>query len=434
MRVVHLMRKCDPAEWGGTETAVQRLLHGLKQKQVESVVYSPELTNGLAKNGDSLAANGWPVKRFKTCVPVWGISEEKKKQFVAVGGNLMSFDLFPALLREKPVSLIHAHTQGRLATIALRAARRRKIPFVTTIHGGLFDLPEALKKNLNESDHGGLEWGKVFGWLLKTRRFYDEVDAVVTCNPKEAALFREKYPDKRVMVQPHGVPVEMYREPHGADLFAAFPQLKDKSFLLCVGRIDSVKNQSWLIERFPEILKKHPRTMLVLAGASTDETYFNNLKRRIQELGLNEHVLLTGGLPQGDPRLIGLFQKASAILLPSVSETFGLVILESWASGTVPISSRTSGGSALIRDGENGWLFDFDDPKAFHDAVEVALDNREFAARLAAAGHDRVVKEFDTVVLAGRMKNLYEELIAARAERGCVPSTSRSTPFAKPIS
>ncbi len=134
MRVVHLLRKCNPAEWGGTETAVQRLMEGLREHDVASVVYYPHFQNGHWK--DPLTQAGCTVRRFRTCVPVWGMAEEQKRQFVAVGGNLMSFDLLPALWQEPAVDVIHSHTLGRLGAVALNAAKLRRLPFVVTIHGG----------------------------------------------------------------------------------------------------------------------------------------------------------------------------------------------------------------------------------------------------------------------------------------------------------
>jgi glycosyltransferase involved in cell wall biosynthesis len=126
---------------------------------------------------------------------------------------------------------------------------------------------------------------------------------------------------------------------------------------------------------------------------------------------LEDRVLFAGGLPPDDPRLVGLIQEARAVLLPSVSETFGLVILEAWAAGTAVIASRTSGASALIRHEQSGWLFDLKDPRAFHDAVDQVLLKPGLAAQFAAEGNKLVRAEYDSAVLAGRMKKLYEEII-----------------------
>src|SRR4051812_43100042 len=116
MRVVHLLRKYDRAEWGGTETAVDRLFEGLRQRDVTPVLYCPRV-------GGETEEKNPAVKRFKTCVPAWGISRQVKRQLVALGGNLMSFDLLPALWREPNVDLIHTHTLGRLGGIASTVAR-----------------------------------------------------------------------------------------------------------------------------------------------------------------------------------------------------------------------------------------------------------------------------------------------------------------------
>src|SRR5215468_1231832 len=140
MRAVHLLRKFNPAEWGGTEMAIQRLFDGLREHGVKSVVYCPRLEHDRVE--DPLVASGYEVQRFRAFVPVLGMSRQRKQQLVSVGGNLMSFDLISSLWREKCVSIIYSHTLGRIGGIALAMARKRHVPFVVTIHGGVLDLPE----------------------------------------------------------------------------------------------------------------------------------------------------------------------------------------------------------------------------------------------------------------------------------------------------
>jgi len=408
MRTLHLLRKYDPSQWGGTETAIQRLFAGLRQHDVESVVYCPSIKQTAEK--DPLAAAGHRIERFNAFVPILGISSQRKRQIISVGGNLMSLDLLPRLLREKNVSVVHAHALGRIGGIGRLAARFRNVPLVVTIHGGVLDLPPEIKKGFNQPV-GGWEWGKVFGLVLQSRRLLIDADAIITCNENEARLLREQYPGKRVVVQPHGVPLEVYEEDRREQALAAFPQIRGKQVLLSVGRIDPVKNQGWLIEQAPPIFQKFPRAILVLAGACTDEAYGEQLRHRIKALGLEDRVLLTGGLPPNDPRLIGLYQAADVLLLPSKSETFGLVILEAWATGTMVLSTRTSGPCTLVRDGENGWLFDLDKPETFHQPLAQALSNSDAARRMLRRGGHEVHTQYNLNALAGRMKALYEELI-----------------------
>jgi alpha-maltose-1-phosphate synthase len=409
MRVAHVLRKYNPAEWGGTETAIQRLTAGLREHGIESVVFCPRLENDSSV--DPLADSGCVVKRFRAFLPVIGISAANRRQHVAVGGNLMSLDLPFALLREPGIAIIHTHALGRLGGIASLAARKRRVPLVVTIHGGFLDLPDNVRNSFRKSCAHGWEWGKMFGLLLRSRRLLQHADAILTCNPREAARLREQFPDKRIIVQPHGVPMNFYHKDCREQAQAAFPQIREHELLLCVGRIDSVKNQRWLVEEAPAVFQRHPNTLLVFAGAITDENYGDALRGRIRELGLENRILLTGGLPPGDARLIGLFQSARVVLLPSVSETFGLVILEAWAAGAPVIASRTSGASALIHEGHNGWLFGHGDSRAFQNAVDAALRHPNLATQFAAEGRRLVGAEYDTGALAERMKNLYAQLI-----------------------
>lgn len=410
MRVAHLLRKYNPAEWGGTETAIQRLLEGLREQQVSSVVYCPR----LERNGhdiDPLQETGCEIERFNAFVPVWGISKEQRRQQVSIGGNLMSLDLIPSLLRERDVSLIHAHTLGRLAGVARLVAERRKIPFVITIHGGALDMNVALKASLDSNGSRGFEWGKLFGLLLHSRDILNSADAIIACNDTEAARLRTRYPGKRILVQPHGIVTRFYEANHREAVRVAFPQIVGKKNLLCVSRIDPVKNQGWLVEQLPRVLQSHPDALLVLVGACTNKSYGTQLNERIRELGLKNKILFTGGLPPDDPRLLGLIQLAELAILSSVSETFGLVLLEAWAANTPVISSRTSGAMAVVRDGDNGFLFDLGKPETFHAALNQILGDSRLRNQLAANGRTLVEREYDASKLACRIKKLYEELI-----------------------
>jgi glycosyltransferase involved in cell wall biosynthesis len=106
-----------------------------------------------------------------------------------------------------------------------------------------------------------------------------------------------------------------------------------------------------------------------------------------------------------------LLQEAEVLLLPSKSETFGLVILEAWATGTMVLSTRTSGACTLVRDGQNGWLFDLENPATFHAPLAQALSKSDAAQRMLRRGDAEVHAQYDLGALAARMKGLYQELI-----------------------
>jgi glycosyltransferase involved in cell wall biosynthesis len=409
MRVAHILRKYNPAEWGGTESAVLQLATDLGTRGVRSIVYAPRLASAAA--GDPFAAAGCAVKTFRAFAPVWGISRERRRQLVSVGGNLVSLDLFASLWREPGLDVIHSHAQGRLGAEGRAIARARKIPFVLSIHGGAYDLPVNVRRDLSAPSAGGFDWGMAVGFALGARHLVGQADAVVALNTREADLIRERHPGRRVLIEQHGISTSLFIRDQKAAAMAAYPTLQGRTVLLVLGRIDPTKNQDWLVAEAADLVRRHRDVLLVFVGSITNQEYGEAFKARILRENLAPSVMLVGSLPFGDPRLVGLLQIARAVVLPSLSETFGIVILESWAAGTPVISSRTSGAKALVEEGVNGLLFDLDRPETFHAAVDAIIEHPEQAVAWGAAGRTKTVAKFDTSVSAQRMKHLYEELI-----------------------
>lgn len=412
METAHLLRKYNPGEWGGTETAVKQLVDGLRELEVASSIYAPALPTPPAS--DPFAEAGHTILRYKAFLPVLGLSEEDRNQMISVGGNIMSIDLMGRLLLNKKADVIHTHALNRIGGIGRTVARARKLPFVVTIHGGVLDLPQTVRDGFTKPLEKAFEWGKFFGALVKSRRVLEDADAILTCNTREAELLREKYPAKQIITHPHGVPTAKYRADHRPAARTTFPAIIGKKVCLVLGRVDPVKNQGWVLEQAPAILERNSDALILFVGAVTDELYGKALRKEIRRLGLEERVIMTGGLKPDAPELKGLVQSAAALIVPSLSETFGLVILEAWAANTPVLSTRTSGALGLVKEGENGSLFDLDKPAQFHDALHGLLSHPAYAERLARNGHDLTAREYDTLRLAGRVKKIYEELIARK--------------------
>jgi glycosyltransferase involved in cell wall biosynthesis len=134
------------------------------------------------------------------------------------------------------------------------------------------------------------------------------------------------------------------------------------------------------LARLPEPI----RPVLVLPGFPT--TYEMHLRRRVAELALAPDVRLPGWLSDAD--LDGLLVAASCVVLPSLSEGFGLPVLEAMARG-VPVACSDRGALREIA-GDAALLFDPTDPRQIADAIERLVTDRRVAERLVAAGRVRV--------------------------------------------
>jgi glycosyltransferase involved in cell wall biosynthesis len=418
------MRKYDPRAWGGTETVLLRLVAGLREDGVASVLFAPRIHGTVER--DAFAEAGFDVRRFRAYLPVVGIPADMRRKLHAVGGNIVSLDAGLQLLREPDLDVVHSHALLRLGGIARLVARRRGLPFVVSIHGGYLDLPEAARADLVAPLSGGIEWGRVLGLLLRSQRVVEDADAVIAVNAEEARRVAERHPGKRVLHLPHGVPVAAYERDQRAAALAAWPELGGRPVILALGRIDAVKGQAWLVERAPRLFIDHPAALVVMAGAVTDEAYAARMRLRARELGAEDRVRILGGLAPADPRLIGLLQLASVVVAPSLSETFGLVLLEAWSAGTPVLSSPTSGAKQLVRDGENGFLFPLEEPEVFHRALGRILGDAELRTRLAEAGRRLAGEHYDTRVLTRRTRELYEDLVRARRSAHGKPACATS--------
>ncbi len=408
-QIGHILRKYNPAEWAGTETAVADLILQLKPNY-DSKIYCPRLE--IDQKEGPFEELGISVDPFNAFLPIIGLDADRREQLTQIGGNLMSFDLMKKLWQQKNLSIIHMHTLGLLGGIGRTIAKRKGIPLVVSLHGGVIDIPKDFINEYKKKVKGSLSYARIFSTFLKSNKVLEEADAIITFNKREQALLLEKYPHQKIVHIPHGIETEIYRKDYRELAYEKYPWLKEKTFCLVVGRIDSVKNQGWLMERLPALLEKIPNLVVGLLGPVTDFHYNISLKKKIIDMGLSEKVYFLGALPPKDPLLIGLYQIAAFTALPSFAEPFGLVILESWASNTPVLASAVSGPIDIIQNRETGWLFDLGNPKTFHDAVLEVVGNPQLKRKIVEQSQNVLDSHYDLKIMGERTRRVYTEVSA----------------------
>ena len=111
----------------------------------------------------------------------------------------------------------------------------------------------------------------------------------------------------------------------------------------------------------------HPRAQLRLVGGAENAAYAESLRRQATELGINKRIHFAGAVTQRE--LAEYFGSARVMILPSLSEGLGRVVVEAMLLGTPVIGSRVGGIPDLIRDGENGYLVEAGDEAALTAAL-----------------------------------------------------------------
>jgi len=171
---------------------------------------------------------------------------------------------------------------------------------------------------------------------------------------------------------------DLSREPVTFDWF----DITD-DYIVTAGRLTYLKGHEYLLSAFKTVRKKIS-CKLIIVGDGDERP---RLERVAKQYGIEEDVYFTGFLENP----FSLISKAKVFVLPSLTEGFGNVILESMALGVPVIStSCPSGPVEIIKDGESGILVPVKDTDALAQAILRLLTDQDLRKRLVAAGMVRV--------------------------------------------
>ncbi len=415
-RIVHVPRRFVADEWGGTETVILEI-----SRQQQRAGGDPEILTSMAlASRREEEIGGIPVRRYDYTYPFFGLSREDRAAMDKKGGNLLSLSLFSALLTRPQVRLFHAHALKRLGGEVRTAARLRRKPFVVTLHGGVFDVPEAERQQMMRPIANKPEWGKVFGALFGSRRILEDADQVICVGAGELEKARGQLGHDRIAYLPNGVDSRRFATGDGA-AFRKKHQISSEAFvILNISRIDPQKNQAMLLDAFSEFVREQPTAVLVLIGPETQPDYAAALRQTIADRRLGSSVRLLPGLRNDDPMLVQAYHASDVFVLPSRHEPFGIVALEAWSAGKAVLANHVGGLRALIRDGENGL---FISPGAEGNAGELAQRLRALVRdpglrqRLGEAGRAEAVGRYDWSRVASELESLYQAAEAHAARR-----------------
>src|SRR6266700_6440106 len=191
-----------------------------------------------------------------------------------------------------------------------------------------------------------------------------------------------------------------------ADLW---PLREAEAIVLYVGRYTQVKRLPLLIRAHAETVTRLGRPLpLVLVGGSPGEWEGEHPLTVARAVG-DEQVFLAGWRPH--EQLPEALNAADLLVLPSVAEAFGLVLVEAMACGLPVIACRTHGPAEIVADGKTGWLIPPDDQDSLTEAlVAAASDHQQRLARGWRAHTES--RHHGWPVTIRRLTLLYDELAA----------------------
>ncbi len=222
-----------------------------------------------------------------------------------------------------------------------------------------------------------------------------QADAVIASSSAEASALIDAVgvPADRTWIIPPGVDLARFAPTSGDAQAQVRRQLglePDRPLVVIAGRVQPLKGHELALRALAELHSLRGwAPVLVVAGEATPggDAFVERLHQLATELGVAGDVRFVGALPRDT--LAELLAAAAVTIVPSFSETFGLVALESAAAGTPVIAYRAGGLSEAVKDGVSGVLLDSRDPRSWATEIAMLVENdaRRSQLGLSARAH-----------------------------------------------
>ncbi len=235
-------------------------------------------------------------------------------------------------------------------------------------------------------------------------------DAICVSCVEEEQQFRRLYGDPRgrIEIVAPGVEHAFFAPGEQAGARTALDLPQDVPVILFVGRIQPLKGPDVAI-RALQALGRRDALLLIVGGSSglQGDVEFDRARQLIDELGLRDQVRFVP--PQPHHILSTYYRSADVVIVPSRSESFGLVALEAAACGIPVVASAVGGLLSLVDHGETGFLVPRRDPALFAHAIAQILDDPVMSDSMADASARRAGR-YTWGFAAARLRRLYTDL------------------------
>jgi glycosyltransferase involved in cell wall biosynthesis len=221
-------------------------------------------------------------------------------------------------------------------------------------------------------------------------------------------LLESGIPAARIALVPSGIELQTPPPPEGPSLRERLGAPPGAPVVLTIASLADYKDHPTLVEAASRLASRSPMTRWAVCGAGG---LLEPIRAEVERRGLADRLRYLGFVAGAR----GFLPEADVFCLSSKTEGLGTSVLDAMAAG-VPVAATAGGGiPEMIEDGITGLLAPVGHAPALAAAVDRLLDDPALAARLAAAGRDRV-RAFDIRHTVERTEALYREVVAARAE------------------
>jgi glycosyltransferase involved in cell wall biosynthesis len=181
------------------------------------------------------------------------------------------------------------------------------------------------------------------------------------------------------------------------------------------------KGYEYLLEALADVRKIVPHIHCIIVGEG-DEEYYEKLMNLVHERDLHSVVTFAGF----QPNVLEYLADFDVVVLPSILEGFGIVLLESMAMGKPVIASRVGGIPEAVEDGVTGILVPPANSRKLAEALVVLLENSALRQSMGKAGRERVETLFSLERTIKAIEGSYNNILSQAMSE--TQSTGHSSP------
>lgn len=341
------------------------------------------------------AAHAAGAETTLVCLP----DSEVGRRAAAAGSTVAHCNLLPPgvfvglpglwrLIRDARPDIVQG--SGMLTNLLARLVAPRTAGVVNTAQV----LPDAARAD----GHVLGAWARTVGGRVargRVDRFLAVSDAV------KRGLVKTGVPAERIRVVYPAIDVDaLGAEAHG-QVLEGLPE--GRPLVGMLGRLEPVKGAGYLVAAVGRVRESLPRAAVVIAGDGSE-------RPRLERLAAESGVTLIGNVSCASRFLAAL----DVVVVPSLSEAFGLVAAEASALGKSVIATRTGGLPEVVEHGVSGLLVPPRDPAALADAIVLLLRDPDMRARMGEAGQQVVRERFGLGRMADELVAVYRDVVERR--------------------
>jgi glycosyltransferase involved in cell wall biosynthesis len=300
----------------------------------------------------------------------------------------------------RKADIVHLHTLWHpLNAIARKACARHDRDYVMMPHGMLD--PYSLRQK---------RWRKRVYLVTSERRNLEGASRLIFTTYHEQQAAREGLGWLGAAeIIPLGAdsPPDMPRQNARQAFINRFPQVANRRCLIFLGRIHPKKGIERLLTILPEILRRHPSILLIIAGDG-EQSDVRNLKNLVQASNIESHVLFTG-MVQGQAKWSAL-ACAEVFILPSRQENFAISMAEAMHSGLPIVITRKVNSWPFVEKAQAGFVIEEDNAE-FVKCLDVLLSDPDLARYMGSRGKNFAKEHFSWSRVTRDMVSLYDRVI-----------------------